>query len=72
VASGGAVMADTPPDDDELPDDPEDRFLVELWRRLDRAVEISSGPDAVRRLEDVLQLCEASAALIRSWRAERN
>lgn len=61
-------MADTPPGDES----PEDRFLAELWQRLDRAGELSSGADAMLRLEEVLQLCEDAAAMIRGWRDDRN
>lgn len=55
-------MADLPPDD--VNDDPESRFLVELWDLLGEALEISTAEDVMSRLNEVLAHCEAAVALL--------
>lgn len=58
------------PDNDGL-DNPESHFLIALWRHLDAASDIAIDKAVMGRLDEVLENCEAAAALIRGWRAGR-
>jgi hypothetical protein len=64
-------MPQTPPEeDDAAPDDPESRFLIALWDNLERAQETAVERDVMKRLGEVLEHCEAAAAVIRGWLAQ--
>lgn len=58
-------MASSPPDDDGPDEDPEARFLTELWGHLEDALEIATQADVISRLDDVLRSCEAAVEAIR-------
>lgn len=65
------MASDPPQDDDPVPDDPESRFLITLWDRLDKAAEISVNADVMDHLGEILGFCEEAARLIRDWRDAR-
>jgi len=57
-------MADPSPD----PPDAEAALLIDLWTELDAAEALATGANAMDCLDQVLEYCEAAAALIRRWR----